>query len=318
MGVLDVAARAASVLESLSALRRAARERRPPVAVLVNYTEFNARLAASLRPMGVRIVWYAAPQIWAWRPGRGRRLARLVDAMAVVLPFEEPLWRELGADARYVGHPSLEDAGSPARPNARARLRISGEATVVALMPGSRPHEVRRLLPPMLDAASRLGARRIEARVLLTESLPASVRESARRMAERAGIAAYDVAATEGAAPLLAAFDAALCASGTASLEAAVANAPPVVTYRLDALSAVVARALIRTPHVALPNVLLGRRAFPELLQRDARPEPMASALERVLDRRDAALASCAAVRAVLGDVHEPSRRVAEMACAWI
>ena len=317
MGVLDVAARASSVVRSMSVLRREARARRPGVAILVNYTEFNTRLAAALRGMGVRIVWYAAPQVWAWRPRRGRRLARLVDTMAVVLPFEEPLWRAHGVDARYVGHPSLEGLDPAARGAARARLGLAAD-TAIALLPGSRAHEVRRLLPAMLRAVRPLSPRQPDVRILLSQSLGDPHLRHARMLADREGIAVHEVASEEGAAPLLAAFDVSLCASGTASLEAAVAGAAPVVTYRLDPLSALVARALLRTPHVALPNVLLGRAAFPELLQKAARPGRMAAALAGLLDRSDAARADCAAVREALGAVHEPSRKVAEMACAWL
>lgn len=322
MGMLDVAARASSIVRSMSVLRAAAKARRPRVAILVNYTEFNTRLAAALRPLGARIVWYAAPQIWAWRAGRGRRVARLVDTMAVVLPFEEAMWRGHGVDARYVGHPSLEAAGAT-REHARAALGIAAGASAVALLPGSRSHEVRRLLPAMLEAAGALHARRdVEAHLMLSDGLDAATRRRAHDAARtaRVPVHVHGVPVADGAAATLRAFDAVLCASGTASLEAAVANAPPVVAYKIDFMSALVARALVRTPHIALPNVLLDRRAFPELLQRRAQGDAMAIEVERLLagHPRAAALADCAAVRAVLGDVHEPSRRVADMACAWL
>jgi lipid-A-disaccharide synthase len=308
LGALDVAARAGSVLRAMHAVRAAVRARRPAVALLVNYSEFNARLLGFLRRRGVRVVWYAAPQIWAWRPRRGRAIARGADAMAVILPFEEALWRARGARARYVGHPSME-VDRLDRASARAELGLAPGARAVAVMPGSRAHEVRRLLPAMLDATSGGPA----ARVLLTTALDPDTRAWARARADAARVPVWDVAADEGAPRVLAAFDQALCASGTASLECAMAGVPPVVAYRVDPLAALVARRALRTAHVALPNVLLGRRAFPELLQRDARAGAMRDALASLAASSDRAAADCAEVRGVLGAGHAPSCAVAEM-----
>jgi len=255
-------------------------------------------------------VWYAAPQIWAWRAGRGRAIARGVDAMAVVLPFEEALWRGHGARATYVGHPAMEVERLD-RDAARAEVG-SGEGAL-AIMPGSRAKEVRRLLPAMLEAAS---AR--EARVLLTTALDGETRAWAHDRTARAGVGIVDVDARHGAPRVLAAFDDALCASGTASLECAMAGVPPVVAYRVDPLAAFVARRALRTPHVALPNVVLGRRAFPELLQGEARASNMRDALERLASNRARALADCNEVQRVLGHGHAPSRAVADMVQRWL
>jgi lipid-A-disaccharide synthase len=308
LGVLDVAARAASVAVAMRAVRRAVDRRRPAVALLVNYTEFNARLLGFLRRRGVRVVWYAAPQIWAWRPGRGRPIARGVDAMAVVLPFEEALWRAHGADATYVGHPAMEVEHLD---RDRARAEIGCGDGALALLPGSRPSEVRRLLPAMLEAAAGR-----DARVLLTTALDSETRAWAR--AEARGVSIVDVDARAGAPRVLAAFENAICASGTASLECAIAGVPPVVAYRVDPLAAFVARRALRTPYVALPNVVLGRRAFPELLQEDARASFMRDALARLASERPRALADCNEVQRVLGHGHAPSRAVAEMVQRWL
>ena len=310
LGAIDVAARAASILRAMRAVRRATATRRPRAALLVNYTEFNARLLGFLRRRGVRIVWYAAPQIWAWRAGRGRAIARGVDAMAVVLPFEEALWRGHGARATYVGHPAMEVERLD---RAAARVAVGTNEGALAIMPGSRANEVRRLLPAMLEAASGR-----EARVLLTTALDGEVRAWARDRAERAGVGIVDVDASHGAPRVLAAFDHALCASGTASLECAMAGVPPVVAYRIDPLAAFVARRALRTPHVALPNVVLGRRAFPELLQGDARASLMRAALERLASDRAQAIADCNEVQRVLGHGHAPSRAVADMVQRWL
>ncbi len=316
LGALDVAARAARLIATMRAVRAAIVRRRPRAAMLVNYTEFNVHLLGLLRRHQVRILWYAAPQVWAWRPHRARRIARSVDAMAVILPFEESLWRNHGAVARYVGHPAVEVLRL-SRTDARAELGIADDLRATAILPGSRPREVRRLLPVMLDAV-RTRPRDHSACVVLTMALDDDVRAWARARAREAGASVVEVAAEHGAPRVLAAFDDALCASGTASLEAVLANVPPVVAYRLDAVAAFVARRLLVTPHVALPNVLLGRRAFPELLQDEARGAPLRAALDGLAKDRERALADCAEVRRVLGDGHTPSRAVADMIAPWL
>jgi lipid-A-disaccharide synthase len=259
------------------------RLRRPRAALLVDATSFNARLGRLLRAQGVPVLWGVAPQIWAWRPERGPALARSMDRLAALFSFEVPLWRALGVDVRWVGHPAL-DAPLPPREVARASLGIAPTATALALLPGSRPGEVRRLLPPFLEAASLLArSEGIEPWVFLAPSLPGAVLASSALLAGRRGIRVLRVAPGQGIAPWLPAFDAALCASGTASLECALAAVPPVVAYRADALTAWAARRWLQTEHVALPNVLLGRRVFPELLQERCTPDQLALEARRLL-----------------------------------
>ncbi len=315
MGAFAVARRAGALARAFTRLTREARARRPRAAVLVDYTEFNLRLAPRLRAAGTRVLWYVAPQVWAWRPGRARAVARAVDRLAVILPFEEDLWRRAGADARYVGHPAMEVPLTP-RAEARRALGLDASAAAVALLPGSRAHEVTRLHRPMLQAATRAGVRAV---LLLASGLPRAVAQDAREAAARAGVPVREVDPARGALPWLPAFDAALCASGTASLEAALAGAPPVVTYRTDALTARVVGALLRTPHVGLPNVVLGRRAFPELLQEEASPGPMAEALGETLGpARAARAAACAEVVSRFAGARTPSRSVAGLVTEWL
>lgn len=295
------------------ALVAAARDERPSVALLVNYTELNMRLARELRPLGVRIVWYIAPQIWAWREGRAKTLRGLVDRLCVILPFEEDLWRAKGVDASYVGHPALETLGLP-RDDARTVLSLTSRAKTVAILPGSRPHEVRALLPAMLEAYEHVRHDRasVDGRLLLAPSLDEATRAFALEAAKRIALEPLEVDATAGIGRVLPAFDAALVASGTASLECAIAGVVPVVAYKVDLVTEAFARLLLRTPHVALPNVLLGRRAFDELVQRDVGPTALAHALARALDD-DARKEACAEVVRTLGDRRSPSAEVARI-----
>ena len=319
MGLGAVAFRAGGIALAAGRLLHAARRDRVQAALLVNYSDFNARLAPLLHERGIHVVWYGAPQIWAWRRGRASALRRSVDRMAVMLPFEEALWRSEGVDARYVGHPAREVVLS-SRHQARAELGLTELARTVAILPGSRPHEVRALLPTMLEAVERVRLDRasLDARVLLAPSLDRPTRDFARAEATRYGVDTVDVLASRGAGALLAAFDVALTASGTATLEAALARAVPVVAYRVGILTELVARALVHTEHYALPNVLLGRRVFPELLQRDMNSASLAAAVARALETRRELLVACDAVEAVLGPRNQPSSEVAQMLVPWL
>jgi lipid-A-disaccharide synthase len=290
------------------------RQDRPRAALLVDYTEFNARLAPKLRERGISVVWYGAPQVWAWRSQRAAGFRDRVDKMAVMLPFEEKLWRDAGVDATYVGHPALE-CQQLRREAARGTLGMTPYADAVAILPGSRPHEVRRLLEPMLDAYERVRSDRasIDARVLVASSLDDATRAWMVGLCAARRVSVFDVDPHTGAIGVLRAFQASLCASGTASLEAALARAVPVVAYRVSLTTEVAARALLSTPHVALPNVLLHRKAFPELLQREVRAPVIAKALADVLDRREEFGEACEEVEATFGGARSPSLAVAGM-----
>jgi len=314
LGVGEVLTRAWAVAQAWRALTRAIRARRPRAALLVDYTEFNARLAARLRGDGVPVVWYGAPQIWAWRSKRAASFRNRVDRMAVMLPFEAPLWRASGVDAQYVGHPALEGPRL-GRSAARGTMGMTPYAAAVAILPGSRPHEVRRLLEPMLEGYERVRADRasVDARVLVAPSLDEPTRLWVSQVCAARRVLSFEVDPHTGALAMLPAFEASLCASGTASLEAALARAVPVVAYRVGLSTELAARALLSTAHVALPNVLLGRKAFPELLQRDVTPSRIASALADVLDRRESFVGACDEVEAALGGERNPSTAVARM-----
>ena len=319
LGFGEAMARAWGVAQAWRALGKAIRARSPRAALLVDYTEFNARLAPKLRADGVPVVWYGAPQIWAWRSKRAASFRDRVDKMAVMLPFEEKLWRAAGVDAQYVGHPAMEGP-MLGRQAARGTLGMTPYAAAVAILPGSRPHEVRRLLEPMLDAYERVRSDRasIDARVLVASSLDDTTRDWMAGVCAARHVQLFDVDPHTGALGVLGAFEAALCASGSASLEAVLAHAVPVVAYRVGLTTEVAARALLATPHIALPNILLGRSAFAEVLQRDVAPQKLHDALARALDDRAARLVACREVAAVLGDERRPSARVAEMLAPWL
>ncbi len=280
-------------------------------ALLVGFSEFNTLLLGRLRRAGVPAVFYGPPQAWAWREGRARGIADRGDILCVLLPFEEPWWRARGAHVVYVGHPATETARIPA-PMLRDAIGLTSGASAIAILPGSRPHEVRSLAVPMLDAFARVRADRAstDARVVVSASLDAGTATWLREEARRAGVATLDADPRAGAGEILGAFDVALTASGTASLEAALAGAVPVVAYKVGRLSEAVARALLQTRHIALPNIVLGRRVFAEHVQDDASPERLAESVIDAVDRRDPLREACAEVRHALGPAR-PSTHVA-------
>ena len=304
MGATHVLSRALAIARAYGGLLAATRARSPRAALLVDYAEFNARLGRSLRARGVRVVRCVAPQVWAWRPGRLGTAARSFDRLAVVLPFEEALWRAHGVDARYVGHPAVERAITP-RPAARATLGAHDAAVCVAIVAGSRAHEVRHNLPALLAAHARLArSHGSEAHVLLAPSLDAATLAWARQRARDAEVACVEVDAGVGLSAFLAAFDLALVASGTATLECALAGLPMVVVYRTDPLTQLAARALLRTPFVALPSIVLGRSAVAELLGAAATPTAIAQAGAAALDDASGARAIAVELHARLAPPH--------------
>ncbi|MEO8874771.1 MAG: lipid-A-disaccharide synthase, partial [Polyangiaceae bacterium] len=216
LGVGAVALKAAPIALAHARILKAAEQRHVRAALLVNYTEFNTLVARRLHARGVRVLWYVAPQVWAWRRDRMASLRRVIDRMAVILPFEEALWREQGVDAHYVGHP-VRETTSLERGPARAALGLTPYAPTIAILPGSRPHEVDAHLPMMLEAYESVRRDRasIDARVLIAPSLDRKTRDRAEGLARAYRIGVSRVDAYLGATPVLPGFDAALCASGT-------------------------------------------------------------------------------------------------------
>jgi lipid-A-disaccharide synthase len=233
-------------------------------AVLIDFPEFNLRLARRLHERGVRVVYYVSPQIWAWRRGRVRQVERWVDRMLVLFPFEEEFYRRHGVEVSTVGHPLVDevpelphlwDGGPPADGSFR-----------IALMPGSRRSEIDHLLPELLAAAGLLCEEIAASFVLIrARSVSEAVLEphlaASRVPVEVASEDRFETAAT---------CHLALCASGTANLELALVGTPMIVVYRVGWLSSVVGRLIIGVPHVSLVNLLLGQRVVPELLQEQA------------------------------------------------
>lgn len=270
--------------------------------VLVDYPGFHLRVAQRAARHGVPVLYYIAPQLWAWGGWRAERLRRHVRRLAVILPFEEAFFRARGIGAEFVGHPLLDDPVPPSREDARRQLRLHDGTPVVALFPGSRMNDVARHWPTFRDAALQLREEVPDLAVLVAADVPETRQHGLLRVPP-------DVAR--------AAADAALVKSGTATLEAALAGLPMVVSYRMHPVTFAVARRLVQLPHVGLVNLLAGGVVTPELLQDEARPAALARALLPLLDRDGRAARAqrdaFSRIRNTLGS-RGAARRVAAMA----
>jgi len=290
MGLAEVL----SHLPRLLRVRRALRERvlawKPDVFVGIDAPDFNLGVERWLKQRGVRTVHYVSPSVWAWRESRAEKIGRSADRVLCLFPMEPAIYARHGVDARFVGH-SLADALplEPDRDAARTALGIPADARVLAVLPGSRLGEIRRLGGIFLDAARRLAAE-LPGLHIVIPAANAACRSEIETLLAASGITNTRVLDGQAQRAMIAS-DAVLLASGTAALEAMLCKRPMVVAYRLAPLSHAIVRAfgLLKVEHVSLPNVLAGEPLVPELLQDDCTPERLAAALLPLL--RDRAIA---------------------------
>jgi lipid-A-disaccharide synthase len=302
VGGSEAVGRLPELYRAYRALGSALRRRRPAALVLIDFPEFNLRLARIAKRAGVPVVYFIPPQIWAWRAGRVETIRRLVSLVLAVFPFEPALYRRAGVPVEYVGHPVLDAlAGAPTRPDARRDLGIDDEAPVLGLLPGSRREEIDRGLPVMREVARRVAARHPRVRFVLARAPTIS---PSALVPHLAGGPPIEVVADATYAVLRAA-DAALVTSGTATLEAALLGTPMVVCYRLSRVSETLGRLLVRVPWISLVNIILGRAVVPELYQGQATPERIGTEAIRLLadvDARETQRAAFAELARELGD----------------
>lgn len=298
MGFSDVLPRIRQILSVYRGLCAEVRKRKPQVVVPVDLPDFNMRLAGRLKRSGLKVLYYIAPQAWAWRKYRARTLARITDGLAVIFPFEEGFFSSYGVNARYVGHPFMEEQS----PGATRGTWPPGR---IALLPGSRMHEIQTILPVMIEAKRIVQKRHPD----IAWHLPvaAGIENAAVQ-----SLADPDIELLSS----LAAADLAVVKSGTSSLEMALKGIPEVICYRTSSLNYWLARTFVKVDHIGMPNIILGRRAVPELIQDDLTPGRLArEVLEIIEDRQryDRMQQSFEEMRKVLGNA-SPSKGVA----TWI
>lgn len=264
-------------------LRKTLLEQPPRLFIGIDAPDFNLALETDLKRAGIQTVHFVSPSIWAWRPKRIEKVRKAVSHVLLIFPFEEALFQQAGIPATYVGHPIAHALPEPNRVKARERLGLKEHGEYVVLMPGSRPGELKALAALFIEAVKVLSQRRPDTRFLI----PLVNRET-RLLFEQA---LYQAGAQElpirilfgHAHDALQAADAALIASGTATLEALLLECPHVITYKVPWLTAQIMKRQALLPWVGLPNILARRDLVPEVLQEQARPETLAEALEKLL-----------------------------------
>jgi lipid-A-disaccharide synthase len=278
-----------------------ARTWKPDVFVAIDFPDFNFRLLPIMRRLGVPIVYYVSPQLWAWRPGRLKTIARFVDRMLVIFPFEQALYERARVPVEFVGHPLIDLAvASQPRVPWLAAHGLDPARPVLALLPGSRPNELREILPTMAAAATRLPSQVPGVQILVARA--PSLDESL--FAPLAGVraAGVPVAVAEAAADdVLAAADAVITASGTATIQTALHDRPMAIVYRVAPLTYALGRRLVRVPHYGMVNLVAGREVVRELIQDAFTPEAVAREAAALLSDRG----RIAAMRRDLAEVRE-------------
>jgi lipid-A-disaccharide synthase len=281
VGLVEVLPGLPRAWRALQSLKRSIRERRPDLAILVDFPDFNLRLAEYLKSQGVPVLYFVAPQVWAWRKGRLKLIRRVVDRLLCLFPFEEQFFRDAKVNAEFVGHPLVTRARpAQSREQFLQDQGITPDKTMIALLPGSRRKEVELNLPAMVEAAQLLASKRPCAFVLpLAPGLP----ESWLRV--RLGPLAGAVHITRGQFhDTVAHARAAIVASGTASTETAILGTPMVIVYRVTQLSWLLGRRLVDVPYFSIVNLVAQAEAVPELIQDHFTGPGVAAKLERLLD----------------------------------
>ncbi len=297
VGFVEVIKHLPTIRRAMGRLVDAVREERPDIVVPVDFPDFNLRLAARVHAAGAPVVYYVSPQVWAWRRGRVRTMRPIVRRMLVLFPFESVFYEAEGIASTFVGHPAAAGRERASRQALLPRIGLDPSQPVVALLPGSRGGEAERIFPIQLRAASELrrSHRSLQFVVPRARTIPAGLLEG---LAARMGPSGVSIHAGDYPG-ILEVADAGVVASGTATLDAALAGLPFVAVYRMQFLSYLIARALVRVDHIALPNLVAGTRIVPELVQGACTPEAIAEELRSCLD--DPARAP--ALRAGLGGV---------------
>jgi len=277
------------VPRSFAMLRRlvdAARDLRPHVFVAIDSPDFNFRLLAALRRLGIPIVYYVSPQLWAWRPGRMETMKTYVDRVLVIFPFEERLYREAGVDVQFVGHPlvDLAKSGQPREPFLRER-GLDPAAPTVALLPGSRKNELDRTVPIMAATVPLIRARVPDVQFVV--ACAPAMADSLFAPLVVGDIGSRVVLVRERTDDVLAASDVVITASGTATIQSTLHERPMVVVYRLSPLTYRLVKPFGRVDMYAMPNLVAGSRIVPELIQADFTPERTAAEALKFLTDRD-------------------------------
>ena len=311
VGLFEVLAHFRTIHGALQLMRRQLRERRPDLLILVDYPDFNLRLAKTAKELGIKVLYYISPQVWAWRQERVHKIGELVDMMAVVFPFEVPFYEKAGVPVTFVGHPLVDEAHCELeRDQILTEFGLDPACKTVGLFPGSRKSEIKRLLPVLAETAKYLREAYPDIQFLLPL---ASTLDEKDILGQLGGL---DIKLVKGRPyDVMRACDAIVSASGTATLEIALIGTPLVVIYKIAPLSYRIMKRLLKIEHVALCNIVADYRMVPELIQDDATAANIQAELTRLLEDRsipDRQRSEMKAIRQKLGN-GGGSERIAQL-----
>ncbi len=283
VGITEVVTHLGVIYRVYATLKRFLKHELPDLLVLIDFPDFNIMLGKAAQRLGIPVLYYISPQVWVWRKGRIKTIARLVKAMIVVFPFEVPLYEKAGVDVRFVGHPLTDVVRSDlTKEQAKSVFGLDASRRTIALLPGSRKSELTHLLPDMLAAAKILSTRFQDLQFILPVA-PTLEQSFVRTFVEQCGVS---VRVIEGRVyDVLRASDAALVTSGTATLETGLMAIPMVIVYRISAITYYIISRLVHAglKHVGLVNIVADERLVPELIQEESTPQHMADAVARML-----------------------------------
>lgn len=315
VGISEVFDNLGDIRAAMRILEDRMRKRRPQLLVLIDFPDFNLMLAAKAKRLQIPVFYYISPQVWAWRSGRVRKIARLVDRMAVILPFEKEFYRQRGVDVDFVGHPLLDSVKPTLTRSAfLAKHDISPTAKVVGLLPGSRKREVAGMLPVFLEAAHLIKKEIQDVVFVIPLASTLSIDDLKRHGLHDTELDVRIIA--DGRYDLMAACDAVMAVSGTVTLELAILGVPMLVAYRISPLTYILGRLLVKVKYASLANLVAGREIVPELIQHQLTPEKIVQILLPFLLDHEKNTAMRLALAEVCRKLGEPgaSKRAAALA----
>jgi len=318
VGITEVFLKLSSIVKALRVLKQSLDQEKPDLVILIDFPDFNLRVAKIAHRRGIPVLYYISPQVWAWRSKRTKLIARLVKKMIVLFPFEVPLYEAAGVDVEWVGHPLL-DIVRPTLPREVAfqQFGLDPKRRTIGLLPGSRKHEVERLLPPLLASAHLLQKEIPDLQFIipLAPGIPKTILSSQMKNTS------IPVKVVEGLTyDVMNLSELLITASGTATLEGAILGKPMIIIYRVSFPSYWIGRALIRVSHIGLVNLVAGREIVPELIQNDINPQRITEEALRILKNPvlcKRMIESMAEVRQNLGEPGA-AQRAAHIVCSML
>ena len=278
VGIVEVFSHLRKIQNAMKLLTVRLREERPDVLVLIDFPDFNLRLAKKAKAARIPVIYYISPQVWAWRARRVKKIAKLVDKMLVAYPFEVNIYRRAGLDTEFVGHPLLdEDFIELSKEDGMKKYKLNPERPVLAILPGSRKREIEVLLPIMIKTLNLLRSKNVQTIIPVAPSVDFSRVEDI--------VKGMDVILIRGEVnDVLSLSDAAIITSGTATLQAAIKGVPMVIIYKVSPVTYLLGKILVKVKNIGIVNILAGREIVPELIQSDVNPRKIAGILKKMLD----------------------------------